>query len=71
MPLRAAVIDSSAGPRDRNDVGDEDYASRIQERCRRKGLPVSTEDVALLLLTALNIEPQVAARGLDILERCI
>ena len=31
------------GPRDRNlgiNVGDEDYASRIQERCRRKGLLV-------------------------------
>jgi 4-aminobutyrate aminotransferase-like enzyme len=53
------------------DVGDEDYADAIQERCRRNGLLVSTEGSSVLLLPALTIGKRTAARGLDILARAI
>jgi acetylornithine/succinyldiaminopimelate/putrescine aminotransferase len=50
------------------DVKDEDYAGKVQQKCRKNGLLVSTEETSILLLPALNIERQVAERGLDILE---
>jgi acetylornithine/succinyldiaminopimelate/putrescine aminotransferase len=50
---------------------DEDYASKIEERCRRAGLLVNAEETTLLLLPALNIPRAVAARGLNILQRCV
>jgi 4-aminobutyrate aminotransferase-like enzyme len=53
------------------DVGDEDYADAIHDRCRRNGLLVSTEGSALLLLPSLVIDKRTAARGLDILARSI
>lgn len=53
------------------DVGDEDYADAIQERCRRNGLLVSTEGSAVLLLPALTIDQRTAAKGLDVLARSI
>jgi acetylornithine/succinyldiaminopimelate/putrescine aminotransferase len=53
------------------DVGDEDYADAIQEKCRRNGLLVSTEASTVLLLPSLAIEKRTAARGLDILARSI
>jgi 4-aminobutyrate aminotransferase-like enzyme len=53
------------------DVKDEDYAEKVQQKCRRAGLLVSTEGTSILLLPALNIERQVAKRGLDILERAL
>jgi acetylornithine/succinyldiaminopimelate/putrescine aminotransferase len=53
------------------DLGDEDYASRVHDKCRRKGLLVATQDTGLLLLPALTIERAVAERALDILEDCI
>jgi len=53
------------------DVGDEDYADAIQEKCRRNGLLVSTEGSTVLLLPSLVIEKRTAARGLDILARSI
>ena len=51
------------------DVGDEDYADRIQEKCRHNGLLVSTEGSTILLLPSLTIDKRTAARGLDILAR--
>ena len=53
------------------DLGDEGYASKVAERCREAGLILTTEGSALLMLPALTIEERVAARGLDILERCV
>jgi len=50
------------------DVGDEDYADQIRERCRRRGLLLTTQDSTLMLLPALTIERAAAKRGLDILE---
>ena len=53
------------------DVGDEDYADTIHEKCRRNGLLVSTEGSTVLLLPSLAIDKRTAARGLDILARSI
>ena len=53
------------------DVGEEDYADAINEKCRRNGLLVSTEGSAVLLLPSLTIDKRTAARGLDILARSI
>jgi acetylornithine/succinyldiaminopimelate/putrescine aminotransferase len=52
-------------------VGDEDYADRIHDKCRRNGLLVSTEGSTVLLLPSLAIDKRTAARGLDILARSI
>jgi 4-aminobutyrate aminotransferase-like enzyme len=53
------------------DVGSEDYADAIVEKCRRNGLLVSTEGSTLLLLPSLVIDRRTASRGLDILARSI
>ena len=53
------------------DVGDEDYADTIHDKCRRNGLLVSTEGSTVLLLPSLTIDKRTAARGLDILARSI
>ena len=53
------------------DVGDEDYADAIHDRCRRNGLLVSTEGSTVLLLPALTIDKGTAAKGLDILARSL
>src|SRR6187399_359518 len=53
------------------DVGDEDYADAIHDKCRRNGLLVSTEGSTVLLLPSLAIDKETAARGLDILARSI
>jgi len=53
------------------DVGDEDYADTIHDKCRRNGLLVSTEGSTVLLLPSLAIDKRTAARGLDILARSI
>jgi acetylornithine/succinyldiaminopimelate/putrescine aminotransferase len=53
------------------DVGDEDYADAINDKCRRNGLLVSTEGSTVLLLPSLTIDTKTAAKGLDILARSI
>src|SRR5687768_11417013 len=53
------------------DVGAEESADAIQEKCRRNGLLVSTEGSTVLLLPSLTIDKRTAARGLDILARSI
>jgi acetylornithine/succinyldiaminopimelate/putrescine aminotransferase len=53
------------------DVGDEEYADTIHDKCRRNGLLVSTEGSTVLLLPSLAIDKRTAARGLDILARSI
>ena len=51
------------------DVGDEDYADSIQDKCRRNGLLVSAEGSTVLLLPSLVIDKRTAARGLDLHRR--
>ena len=53
------------------DVGTEEYADAIQDKCRRNGLLVSTEGSTVLLLPSLVIDRRTASRGLDILARSI
>ena len=53
------------------DVGDEDYADTVQDKCRRNGLLVSTEGSTVLLLPSLVIDQRTAARGLDMLARSV
>jgi acetylornithine/succinyldiaminopimelate/putrescine aminotransferase len=54
------------------DLEDEDYASELHQRCRRRGLLFSHEsDSTLLLLPALNMERSVAKEGLDIMAGCV
>jgi acetylornithine/succinyldiaminopimelate/putrescine aminotransferase len=50
------------------DVGSEAYASRIEERCRKGGLLVTSQDTSILLLPALTLDERTARRGLDILD---
>jgi acetylornithine/succinyldiaminopimelate/putrescine aminotransferase len=53
------------------DFDDEDYANKVAARCRRKGLMVAPQDTGILLIPALNIEYEVAAKALDIFEESI
>jgi acetylornithine/succinyldiaminopimelate/putrescine aminotransferase len=54
------------------DLEDEDYASELHQKCRRRGLLFSHESgSALLLLPALNMERSVAQEGLDIMAACV
>ena len=51
-------------------VGDEDYAEEIQQKCQRKGLLVVTQDEGLLLIPAVTVDRRVAARAMEILADC-
>ena len=53
------------------DVGEEDYADAINDKCRRNGLLVSTEGSTVLLLPSLTIDKRTASKGLDMLARSI
>jgi len=54
------------------DLEDEDYASELHQRCRRRGLLFSHEGGStLLLLPALKMERSVAQEGLDIMAGCV
>jgi adenosylmethionine-8-amino-7-oxononanoate aminotransferase len=53
------------------DVGDEQYAEKIQLRSRKKGLLISTEGSVLLLLPALNVDRATVDKALNILEKSI
>ena len=53
------------------DLGDEDYAERLSKKCRARGLLITAQDSALLMLPALNIDRATAMQGLDILESCL
>jgi acetylornithine/succinyldiaminopimelate/putrescine aminotransferase len=48
-----------------------DEASDLQKRCRKAGLLVTAEDSVVLLLPALTIDRDTAAKGLDILADCM
>jgi acetylornithine/succinyldiaminopimelate/putrescine aminotransferase len=53
------------------DVGDEEYASSVLDKCRRGGLLLTSQDTSILLLPALTVDRAVAKRGLDILEASV
>ena len=53
------------------DVGDEDYAEEIAERCRDGGVLLATEGSVITMLPALTIDRPAARRGLDIFEQSI
>lgn len=53
------------------DVGNKDYAERIQQKCLKQGLLFSTEEKTLTLFPALTMRRSVAEQGLDILQQCI
>lgn len=53
------------------DLGSEAYASRIEERCRKGGLLVTSQDSSILLLPALTLDERTARRGLDILGSAV
>jgi acetylornithine/succinyldiaminopimelate/putrescine aminotransferase len=53
------------------DVGDEDYAAEIQERCRRKGLLFETDGPTLTFFPALTLDKATAGEAMKILARCV
>jgi 4-aminobutyrate aminotransferase-like enzyme len=53
------------------ELGDEERASRISDKCRRLGLLVSDDGDQLQLFPALTIDRETADKGLGILERCV
>jgi 4-aminobutyrate aminotransferase-like enzyme len=48
-----------------------DEAADLQKRCRKAGLLVTAEASVVLLLPALTIDRDTAAKGLDILGDCM
>ena len=53
------------------DVRDEEFAERVANRCRARGLLIDPQESVLLMLPALNIDRPTAKAGLDILEACL
>jgi 4-aminobutyrate aminotransferase-like enzyme len=53
------------------DFDDEDYAEKVTDRCRRRGLLIASQDTGVLLIPALNVDQEVAERALDIIEDSI
>lgn len=53
------------------ELGDEARATGIVDRCRRKGLLITSDGGTLRMFPALNLDARTAERGLDILERCV
>lgn len=50
------------------ETGDENYVSKIAEKCRRKGLLLTTAGNVLTMFPALTIDAAVAEEGLEILR---
>jgi adenosylmethionine-8-amino-7-oxononanoate aminotransferase len=53
------------------DVGDANYASDLEDRCRKSGLLFTTSGSKLMFLPALTIGRKTVMEGLDILEQCV
>ena len=53
------------------ETDDEDSASEIAERCRKKGLLVTTSGAAITMCPPLSLDRRTAGQGLDILERAL
>jgi 4-aminobutyrate aminotransferase-like enzyme len=50
---------------------DSSYAGKIAGRCQGNGLLLATSDNAITMFPPLNIERNIALKGLKILERCV
>jgi acetylornithine/succinyldiaminopimelate/putrescine aminotransferase len=53
------------------DVGDKDYVSQLEARCREEGLLTFAEDEALVLFPALTIDQETMQEGIDILADAV
>jgi len=53
------------------DVGKSSYAAKIAGQCLSKGLLIESNGSNLMMFPALNMEPEVAHEGLDILDKCV
>jgi acetylornithine/succinyldiaminopimelate/putrescine aminotransferase len=53
------------------DVGDEDYADELVDKCRRGGVLLTNEGSVITMLPALTIDRAAAKRGLDIFEESL
>jgi adenosylmethionine-8-amino-7-oxononanoate aminotransferase len=50
---------------------DEDYPSKVQEKCRKRGLLVSADDDVLMILPPLEVDRKTTERAMDILEQAL
>lgn len=53
------------------ETGDKNTASQIAERCRKKGLLLTTSDSAITMFPPLTLDRRTAKQGLDILESAL
>lgn len=53
------------------ETGEEDAASKIADRCRKKGLLLTTSGAAITMFPPLILDRRTAKQGLDILERAL
>ena len=51
-------------------LGDEDYAKKIEERCKKRGLILNAEEEYLVMFPPLVISDDDCREGLEILQRC-
>jgi acetylornithine/N-succinyldiaminopimelate aminotransferase len=52
-------------------VGDKDYASKLEQRCRDEELLLFAEEDSLVMFPALTIDQETLQEGLDILAECV
>jgi adenosylmethionine-8-amino-7-oxononanoate aminotransferase len=53
------------------DIGSPQQASALKESCRKAGLIISSHLSSLVFFPALNMDKQIAAEGLDLLEDAV
>jgi diaminobutyrate-2-oxoglutarate transaminase len=53
------------------DIGDEDRASQIAERCRKNGLLVTTSGAAITMFPPITLDRRTANQGLDLLASAL
>ena len=53
------------------EFGNEKYATKVGDTCRKNGLLVSAEDDVVMLFPALTITRETGERGLDIFEKSL
>jgi acetylornithine/succinyldiaminopimelate/putrescine aminotransferase len=53
------------------DLGDEEYVTQLEERCREEGLLTFAEEEALVMFPAVTIDQETMQEGIDILANCV
>ena len=53
------------------DLGDEEYVTKLEERCREEGLLTFAEEEALVMFPAVTIDQETMQEGIDILADCV